>query len=113
VTIDCPDELAGALVPALIAQPIVENAVKYGVARSSGPARIDIIASRVGGQLVLAISDNGPGPGQGGAGLGVGLRNVAARLRNRFGAAHRFDAAATEQGGFRVTLALPLSRTRG
>ena len=112
VTIDCPDELAGALVPALIAQPIVENAVKYGVARSRGPARIDIIASRADGQLVLAISDNGPGPGQGGTGLGVGLRNVAARLRNRFGAAHRFDAGATEQGGFRVTLALPLSRAR-
>ncbi|MGQ0659734.1 sensor histidine kinase [Sphingosinicella sp.] len=112
VTVDCPDELGDALVPALITQPIVENAVKYGVARSLGPARIDIAASRAEDQLVLAVADDGSGPGQPAAGLGVGLRNVADRLRGRFGAAHRFAAGPTEQGGFRVTLALPLSRTK-
>lgn len=112
VSVDCPAELSDALVPALITQPIVENAVKYGVARSLGPANIDIAASRADDRLVLAVADDGSGPAQPAAGLGVGLRNVADRLRERFGAAHRFAAGPTEQGGFRVTLALPLSRSK-
>lgn len=113
VTIECPDELSDALVPALITQPIVENAVKYGVARSSRPTRVQISVSRLAGLLVLTIFDDGPAPGQESTGLGVGLRNVAARLRGRFGAAHRFDAGPLDQGGFQVSLALPLRRAQG
>lgn len=112
VEIDCPEPLGAALVPALITQPIVENAVKYGVARTPGPTRIEIAASRQGDQLVLVVEDDGRAAAQAPAGLGVGLRNVANRLRSRFGLDHEFTAGRTQPEGFRVELALPLSWAR-
>ena len=110
VTIECPEELGSALVPALITQPLVENAVKYGVARSPRPTTIKIAASRRRDQLVLVVEDDGHAASQAPAGLGVGLRNVADRLRARFGQDHAFSVGTTETNGFRVELALPLSR---
>lgn len=109
VRFDHPAELDNALVPALITQPIVENAVKYGVARSMRPTSITISASSAGGELILAIRDDGGCDDQGATGLGVGLRNVADRLRGRFGAAHSFRAGPGSGGGFEVLLTLPLS----
>jgi LytS/YehU family sensor histidine kinase len=110
VKVDCPDLLGDALVPALISQPIVENAVKYGVAGSTGATRIAISARAVGDQLVLTIEDDGRGQGAKSAGLGVGLRNVRDRLRSRFGEAHRFTAGPRDGGGYRVELSVPLTR---
>ncbi len=110
VEVDCPDALGDALVPALISQPIVENAVKYGVAGSTGATRIAIAARAVGDQLVLTIEDDGRGQGAQSAGLGVGLRNVRDRLRSRFGEAHRFSAGPRDGGGYRVELSMPLTR---
>jgi hypothetical protein len=109
VVFDCPEPLGEALVPALITQPIVENAVKYGVASTPGPTRIEIAASRRDDQLVLVVEDDGRAVGQASHGLGVGLRNVASRLHSRFGGDHRFSAAPSGREGFRVELALPLS----
>jgi LytS/YehU family sensor histidine kinase len=108
ITVRCPPELEGARVPALITQPIVENAVKYGVARSLRPTSIEIAAARTGDRLLLTIVDDGRAESQAQAGLGVGLRNVVDRLRNRFGAMHSFTAGPLPQGGFEVRLALPL-----
>lgn len=112
VTVDCPAELAEALVPALITQPIVENAVKYGVASSLEPTNITIAASREADELVLKITDDARASIAFEGGLGVGLRNVADRLQNRFGAAHRFAAGPLEGGGFEVLLSLPFGKTR-
>ena len=109
VTVDYPAELGNALVPALITQPIVENAVKYGVARSLRPTGIAISAARARNDLVLTIKDDGGSVDAAASGLGVGLRNVGDRLRGRFGTAHRFSAGPSAGGGFEVTLTLPLS----
>jgi len=110
VTVDCPETLADALVPALITQPLVENAVKYGVARSLRPTAIRILAREDEGHLVLTIADDGATGTAASNGLGVGLRNVADRLASRFGADHRFLAGPGAEGGFTVELALPLTR---
>lgn len=109
--VDCAEDLGDALVPALITQPVVENAVKYGVAASLEPTRIGITARDRAGRLVVAIENDSKGgdrPAE--AGLGVGLRNVRDRLRSRFGEADGFVAEAKPRGGFRVELTMPLRR---
>ena len=83
VEIDLPPSLADARVPGLILQPLVENAIKHGIAQSEGPGRITVAARHVGRKLVLCVSDNGPGfpidwdPSRS---PGVGLANTRERL---------------------------------
>ena len=109
VDIDLPGELRDALVPNLILQPVVENAVKYAVAGSDGAARIAIAARADGERLRLSVADDGPRAARP-AGNGVGLRNVEARLHEQFGEAARLTVERLEPAGFRVELLLPLRR---
>ena len=109
VAIVVPPEVANALVPNLITQPLIENAIKYGVARSQASVRLDVIARTESGVLILEIRNGGgdaeaPPPG----GTRTGLRNVADRLRLHFGEAARLDAAPREDGGYAATISLPL-----
>jgi LytS/YehU family sensor histidine kinase len=100
-----------AAVPALILQPIVENAVKYGVAGSLPPSTIDIRASAAGDRLWLEVSDSGrPSVAAAPPGAGVGLQNVRDRLFERFGSEQEFRAGLAPSGGFVVTLEMPLER---
>ena len=116
VVFDVPSYLDDALIPSLILQPLVENAIKYAVAASAEPVTLTIAAARIRGQLQLVVQDDG---GDGGhdavserAGTGVGLANVAARLRARFGSNRSsLFFGPTPTGGFRVTLELPLRHT--
>lgn len=109
--IDCPAGLAGAAVPALILQPLVENAVKYGVAGSPPPARIAVVAREGEGKLVLTVTDSGTStPPTAKSGSGVGLRNVRERLAHRFGDDQSMVAGRGETG-FTCTLAIPLRMT--
>jgi len=105
--------LENALVPHLILQPLVENAIKHGVARTSAPVTIDITAARRAGELLVRIANEGvrlkPDP-QAAAGEGVGLANVARRLENFYGAAAGLSAAQRD-GRFTVDLRLPLELT--
>ena len=111
VTVDLPDNVAMAAVPALILQPIVENAVKYGVAGSLPPSTIDIRASAAGDRLWLEVSDSGrPSVAAAPPGAGVGLQNVRDRLFQRFGSEQEFRAGLAPSGGFVVTLEMPLER---
>lgn len=96
-----------ALVPQLLLQPIVENAVRHGIQRLVGAGRIFIRAERAGDGLRLEVSDNGPGPAPAGRAGGVGLSNTAARLKALYGDSHRFEAGGGEREGFRVTIELP------
>lgn len=109
IAFDYPEELGNALVPALIVQPLVENAVKYGVAQNTMPTKIEVTAARRGNKLVLVVQDDGGAATPVPAGLGVGLRNIADRLHSRFGGDHGFNAGPVQPRGFRVELALPLS----
>lgn len=100
VTQRVEDEVRDALVPNLILQPIVENAIKHGVSQVTGAGRIELAAERRGDDLVVTVTDNGPGPG--GGSEGVGMRNTNARLREMYGPSHRVvlrpagDGAGTE-----------------
>lgn len=111
IDIALPDDLRTACVPGLILQPIVENAVKYGVSPSRRPVTIRIRAREDTRGLVLTVEDDGDVPPQGGeGGTGVGLRNVRDRLAARFGDKARCDWGWLPEGGFVVTLAMPFTR---
>ncbi len=111
VAIDLPDALRGACVPGLILQPLVENAVKYGVSRSRRPVTIRIRAEAVGTTLRLTVEDDGD-PMETGIvqGTGVGLRNVRDRLAARYGAEGHSLWGRRPEGGFMVSLQMPLVR---
>jgi hypothetical protein len=98
-----------ALVPSLILQPIIENAVKYGVAEAPPPATISIGARASGKKLILTVIDSGKGGGTSANGAGIGLANVRQRLTLLYG---DDEAGMTVgrglQGQFRVEIALPL-----
>ena len=85
------DAALDALVPNLILQPLMENALKHGVDRIEGTGRIEILASREGEDVVLRVRDNGPGVNGGGgatsdaARAGIGLRNTMERLEQLYG----------------------------
>jgi hypothetical protein len=109
VEVNVPDALGRALVPSLITQPLIENAVKYGVARSRSKVLVRIAARTEVDRLVLSIANsasNAPSAAQ--PGTGLGLANVAARLRARFGNDQSFIAGHAADGGYEVTLELPL-----
>jgi two-component sensor histidine kinase len=103
--------LDNALVPHLILQPLFENAIKHGVARTSSPVEIALTAQRSGGELIVKVQ-NGvglkPNPNQ--PGEGVGLANVARRLENFYGPASGL-AVEQKDGRFIVELRLPLELT--
>lgn len=111
-TLDIDPHALNTQVPNLILQPIVENAIRHGIAPRSTPGRIDILAERKNGTLRIRIKDNGPGlilnrSLDGGFKEGVGLANTRARLEQLYGAAHRFELANDPRGGLVVTLEIP------
>jgi len=130
VVIDADEATLGALVPAMILQPLVENAVRHAVAvrdepttitvRASVvipsrliviPSRLTVIPSEARDDILLTVSDDGPGVCQS-RGLGVGIANVRARLEELYPDTHTFVAGATPGGGYRAEISLPLSRER-
>ncbi len=109
VEIDATPDTLELAVPPLLLQPLVENAVRHGIAVSSSAGRIRVRGRRVNGRLVLDIEDDGPGfAREGGArGTGTGLANTRARLEQLFGAQQRLDIAAANGSGTRVRIELP------
>jgi LytS/YehU family sensor histidine kinase len=101
---------AEAKVPALLLQPLVENAVKHGVARSERPTCIRVRARVDGPELEIVVENDAAAEGPASAGVKVGLQNVTERLRSRFGAGASLEAGAVADGGFRNTLRMPLRR---
>lgn len=110
VDIDVAGDVAGACVPALLLQPLIENAIKHGVARSAQPVTVGVRAWREGERLRLEVANcvaDGTAPPA--VGAGVGLANVRARLEARFGG--EASAGWTRSGGrFTVGLSLPYER---
>jgi LytS/YehU family sensor histidine kinase len=103
-----PDAL-DAPVPSLLLQPLVENAVRHGIAPRATPGRIEIRARRADGALHIEIEDNGRGlPRE--MREGLGLSNTRARLEQLYGPAHRFElrAAKGDGSGTLVQLVLPM-----
>ncbi len=105
-----PPDLGAARVPALILQPLVENAVKYAVSPSRVVTTVHIAAARRRRDLVLSVTDDGArrdvdAPR---AGAGLGLSLVRRRLEARYGEAARLVAEAAPAQGFRAEVTLPL-----
>jgi sensor histidine kinase YesM len=111
VTIDVPEALRNACVPNLITQPLIENAIKHGVGRSSAPVHLDVIARESGGRLSIEVRDDGGNANVGPpSGTQVGLRNVAERIRLRFGNDGSLVAGIRPEGGFSARILIPLRR---
>ncbi|MDT0506392.1 histidine kinase [Novosphingobium sp. MMS21-SN21R] len=111
------DAVSNALMPSLLLQPLVENAIKYAVSPLEYGAEITIEAQLVGPMLRVTVSDTGPGlqPGTDpstvfGASTdstGIGLANIRDRLAQAYGENQRFDISNRPEGGFQVILELP------
>lgn len=111
-------EVLDARVPNLVLQPIVENAIRHGIAPRSTPGEIEIRAKRENGFLHIKIRDNGPGlpANRSTESLfkkGLGLANTQTRLEHLYGAQHRFEIKDDPAGGSAVTLEIPLTREDG
>ncbi|MDQ2889695.1 MAG: histidine kinase [Gemmatimonadota bacterium] len=109
ITVD--DALLDAMVPNLVLQPLVENAIRYGVARSSLGGCVEVSGQRHDDRIVLQVRDNGPGlpndwlPSMNG---GVGLANTQGRLQHMYGDRHEFLLGNSASGGAEVTMIIPL-----
>jgi hypothetical protein len=108
VEFSCPNELRGALVPSFVLQPLIENAVKHGVAQTSRPVTIRLEASRDGDDLVVNVEDDGEAVTHAAGGMGVGLTNVRQRLEVLYGVRGVLQAAPRERG-FLVLMRIPLT----
>ncbi len=114
-----------ALLPSLLLQPLVENAIKYAVSPQESGAEITITTQLVGPNLRITVSDTGPGlqtdasdnrlsgvsfDGGEPVSTGVGLANIRDRLAQAYGEEHRFDTVGAPEGGFAVIIEIPYER---
>jgi hypothetical protein len=106
ITRDVDVTVLDALVPSMILQPLVENAIVHGIAPVPGPGEVRIFAERRGPVLVLEVFDSGPGFDDTAA-TGIGLTNTRARLTQLYGAEHSVTLGTSEVRGARVTVTLP------
>lgn len=115
-------EAARGILPSMLLQPLVENAIKYAVSPQEEGANIALSAQLVGRRLRIAVSDTGPGLREGSdrasdsaafAGVGravstgVGLANIRDRLAQAYGEDHRFEIRNPPEGGFTVIIEIP------
>jgi two-component system LytT family sensor kinase len=108
VVVDVPKTLHNVPVPGMILQPLVENAIKHGVARSSSPVTLTIRAQTDDDFLHLTVEDNAESNAPPELREGVGLRNVLDRLVARFDGKANVRFGQRDGGGFRVDLTIPL-----
>ncbi len=117
------DAALDALLPSMLLQPLVENAIKYAVSPQEEGAQISVSARVVGDRLRITVEDTGPGlrevetAGPDGmpdersymrtASTGVGLANIRNRLSQAYGADHRFETRTLRGGGFAVFIEIP------
>jgi LytS/YehU family sensor histidine kinase len=116
---------ATALLPSLLLQPLVENAIKYAVGTQESGAEITITTQLIGQNLRITVSDTGPGLQSSSASnrltgvsfdggepvsTGVGLANIRDRLAQAYGEQHRFETSEPAEGGFAVVIEIPAER---
>ena len=106
LTMKVGPDLLDSVVPYLILQPLVENAIRHGIAPLSAPGRLDILVERDGERLLIDVQNDGQQrPHSGG---GIGLANVRERLRHLYGAEQQVDAGWSLEGRFQVRIFMPL-----
>jgi two-component system LytT family sensor kinase len=115
--VDVDDDALDAKVPNLILQPIVENAIRHGIALRSTPGLIEIEAKHLNGLVRIQVRDNGPGLSEHRISenlfnRGLGLANTGQRLERLYGSRHLFDLRNNPNGGFVVTMEIPFHHDR-
>lgn len=108
--IEAQPETLNVLIPNLITQPLVENAIRHGLANRAAPGLVSLTAKRTGERLELVVSDDGiglPEYWQLETGQGLGLSNTVARLRQLFGTDFELTIHNREQGGVEARLSIP------
>lgn len=105
-----PNTLDG-LVPCFLLQPIVENAIRHGIANCEDSGWIETSAQRVGTRMLLQVRDNGPGmSGRSTTGFGLGLNNTKERLAHFYQNDYEFRTFQPESGGFQVSITIPYEK---
>ena len=115
VRMEVAPETLDAQVPNLILQPLVENAIRHGIAPRAAPGTVGVRARRDDSLLEIKVYDDGPGlrpHARAGAGGGIGLANTRARLAQLYGVDHRFDVRDRAEGGVEATLVVPFKLSR-
>ncbi len=117
-SVDIEPGVSDALVPPMILQPLVENAMKHAVSKSAAPSRIAVVITRRGEHLVLIVRDTGAPNGSANGEhadeqetTGVGLRNTRARLQELYGDHFTFDLVLTQNGATEAIIRVPYHTT--
>lgn len=110
IQISVDPSLLSASIPSMLLQPLVENSIRHGIAKSAAPGCIRISVSKEEELIKIAIVDNGIGMESDGSGEsdGYGLRNTRARLDQLYGSGHKFRIDSSPGNGCCITLDLPL-----
>jgi len=105
------DGAKDALIPSLLLQPLIENAIKYGIARAEGGGHLKLSAKVFAGDLLIELSDDGPGcdliDGHVPESNGVGLSNTRERLATIYGSGHSIKLSQTEPQGLTICIRIP------
>jgi two-component sensor histidine kinase len=111
VDINLDPKTLDGLVPCFLLQPIVENAIRHGIAQREDSGWIETSAQRVGTRMRLQVRDNGPGMnGRSATGFGLGLSNTKERLAHFYQNDYEFRAFQPESGGFQVSITIPYEK---
>ena len=115
--LEIEDSAKDALIPSLLLQPLVENAIKYGIARAEGGGHLSISAKVFAGDLLIELSDDGPGceliNGHIPESNGVGLKNTRERLSTLYGAEHSIRLSETDPHGLTICIRIPYTPKHG
>ena len=114
LTVNCniEDGVRAALVPSLILQPLVENAIRHGISPRAGAGYVQVTARRAGDKLAITIIDDGVGvrarrSRERSRGSGLGLTNTTTRLMHLYGEHHEFESGPRPEGGYAVRITIP------
>jgi sensor histidine kinase YesM len=115
VQMDIEPSTMDAVVPNLVLQPLVENAIRHGVAPRTETGRVLILARRQDDRLCLQVCDDGPGLPDNSSPLreGVGLSNTRSRLQQLYGDAHRFELTNGQGKGLTASVVIPFREAEG
>jgi len=111
VRIEASDEALEGLIPCFLLQPIVENAVRHGIAPMAKGGLIEAQVKRIGDRLWMQVRDTGTnGTPEATKGHGIGMQNTRDRLAHFYPGEHDFLATSIATGGFEVTIQIPFER---